>query len=94
MATLKIEGEITTSIEIEGEVPEGAPEDLELSQGFEFTFECEGTLLWDMEKGIAKELALGGDVSLELTSNQSYGGTDIVQTQLLEGEFSNSATFE
>ncbi len=88
VATIVFEGEVTTTFEIEGE------EEAAGTQSFEFTFVISGTLLWNMEAGVASEFQFGGDVEMLITSEQTFGEAEVVQTQLFEGEFESSATFE
>lgn len=95
VAKIAIKGEITSNVTKDG-APDDAPDgmDIEMSQLFEMTYEAEGELLWDMERGIAKSLTIAGALTLEITINQSFGGQEAVIEQTLTGEFLDEATFE
>ncbi len=88
VATIVYEGEITTSFDVDG------PDEQMGSQTFEFTFEVSGKLLWDMEAGVASEFQFGGDVEMRIKNEQTFGDTDVVQSQVFEGEFESTAKFE
>ncbi len=93
VATIKIIGDVETTVETE-QTPDGAPEGVEITQAFQFSFECEGTLTWDMEKGHALNLEFGGAVALEIVNNQSQGEDfQITFTQDFEGEYESTADF-
>jgi len=94
VATISLEGSVSTDVEMEVDTPEGAPEGIEISQTFSFSFDLEGELLWDMERGSAASMTLGGDVELNIAMSQAFQGQEILQTQFFEGTFEASAEFE
>ena len=89
VAKIVFDGEITTSFEIEDESEEAAG-----VQTFEFTFGVSGTLLWDMEKGVASEFQFGGDVEMLIVNAGTFGEAEVEQIQRFEGEFESTAKFE
>lgn len=93
VATITISGEVTTSVEQDGK-PEEAPAELELMQTFDFNFEIEGVLVWDMNAGHAKSLELEGDVNLDMTQDQSMNEFEVQVVQSFTGGLSINATFE
>lgn len=94
VATLTFEGVVDTEIRLERELPDEAPEDLELEQGFEFSFDLSGTLLWDVETGIASSFELEADVEMNTSTSQTMGDQSIRQVQYFEGTYTATATFE
>ncbi|MFT7075648.1 MAG: hypothetical protein ACJA0P_001660 [Planctomycetota bacterium] len=89
VVTILIECSVSTSFEMDrsdgGEGP---------VQGFELTFDLEGKLLWDLEKGTASEFELEGDVEMTVILSGDMQGMEFAQTQRFEGELKSSATFE
>lgn len=95
LAYVSLEGDIETTINMDEELPEGAPENAEISQELQFYFECEGELVWDLERGVAVSLEFGGSAALTIINNQSVGEEfELVVTQEFEGTFESSASFE
>ncbi len=94
VAKVVFEGVVDTEIELEREAPEGAPEGLELQQGFEFSFDVSGTLLWNMESGIAVSMEMEADVEMNTSNTQTMGDQSVKQVQYFEGEYTATATFE
>ena len=94
VAKVTFEGVVDTEIALERETPEGAPEGLELEQGFEFSFDVSGTLLWNMESGIAISMEMEADVEMNNSNTQTMGEQSIKQVQYFEGEYTATATFE
>jgi len=94
VAKVVFEGVIDTEIELERETPEEAPEGLELQQAFEFSFDVSGTLLWNMEAGIAISMEMEADVEMNTSNIQTMGEQSIKQVQYFEGEYTSTATFE
>ena len=88
VATIVYEGEVTTAFEIES-TGEGAP-----PQTFELTFTFTGTLLWNVEKGVASEFQFDGDVEMRVGVEITRGERELVQVQVFEGEFESTAEFE
>ncbi len=94
VAKVVFEGVVDTEIELERETPEDAPEGLELQQSFEFSFDVSGTLLWNMEEGIAISMELEADVEMTTSNTQTMGEQSLKQVQYFEGEYTATATFE
>ncbi|MDC3307375.1 hypothetical protein OAV47_00920 [bacterium] len=94
VAEVVFEGVVDTEIELDRETPEGAPEGLELQQGFEFSFDVSGTLLWNMEAGIAISMEMEADVEMNTSNTQTMGDQSVKQVQYFEGEYSATASFE
>jgi len=94
VAKVVFEGVVDTEIELERETPEDAPEGLELQQSFEFSFDVSGTLLWNMEEGIAISMELEADVEMNTSNIQTMGEQSLKQVQYFEGEYTATATFE
>lgn len=94
VAKMTFEGVVETEIEMEREAPEEAPDGLEFSQTYEFSFDVSGTLLWDMERGIATSMELEADVEMNTANVQSNGDMTLRQIQYFEGEYTATATFE
>ena len=94
VAKVVFEGVVDTEIELERETPEDAPEGLELQQSFEFSFDVSGTLLWNMEEGIAISMELESDVEMTTSNTQTMGEQSLKQVQYFEGEYTATATFE
>ncbi len=94
VAKVVFEGVVDTEIELEREAPEGAPEGLELQQGFDFSFDVSGTLLWNMESGIAVSMEMEADVEMNTSNTQTMGDQSVKQVQYFEGEYTATATFE
>ncbi len=94
VAKVVFEGVVDTEIELEREAPEGAPEGLVLQQGFEFSFDVSGTLLWNMESGIAVSMEMEADVEMNTSNTQTMGDQSVKQVQYFEGEYTATATFE
>ena len=93
VATIEITVEIDTSAIDDS--PAGLPEGAEATQELAITYECEGQLLWDMKRGVAKSLEMGGDIEIQITGNQGGGGgPEVVIEQTLIGDFTVEATFE
>ncbi|MEE2939686.1 MAG: hypothetical protein VX460_04820 [Planctomycetota bacterium] len=94
-AYISLEGEVSTTIAIDQELPEGAPENAEVSQELEFTFECEGELVWDLERGAAVSLEFGGSAALTIVNDQRVGEEfTVLITQEFAGTFESTASFE
>ncbi|QDV06878.1 hypothetical protein Poly30_23950 [Planctomycetes bacterium Poly30] len=89
-ATILIEGEVSTEFELD--LSEDGLEGP--TQGFELTFEIEGTLIWDLEAGHAVEFQWGGDVEMTVTLSGELEIGELAQIQLFEGTLECSATFE
>jgi hypothetical protein len=94
VAKVVFEGVVETEIELDREAPEEAPEGLELFQGFEFSFDVSGTLLWNMEAGIAISMEMEADVEMNASNTQTVGEQSLKQVQYFEGEYTATATFE
>lgn len=94
VAKVVFEGVVETEIELDREAPEEAPEGLELQQGFEFSFDVSGTLLWNMEDGIAISMEMEADVEMNTSNIQTMGEQSLKQVQYFEGEYTATATFE
>lgn len=93
VATIELVIEVETSAIDDS--PGGAPEGVEATQELAISYECEGELLWDVERGVAKSLELSGEVEIEIVGNQSAeGGPEIVIEQTLRGEIEVEVTFE
>ncbi len=94
-AYISLEGEVETTIAMDQELPEGAPEDAEVSQELQFAFECEGELVWDLERGAAVSLEFGGSAALTIVNDQRVGEEfSVLITQEFAGTFESTATFE
>ena len=93
-ATILISGTISTRIDNEIETPEGAPDDLELSNRIEFEFEVEGKLVWDLEKNRASQFSLEGPLTMTSTLEQSGGDAQVTRVEVYEGTFYDRAKFE
>ena len=94
-AYISLEGEVETEIAMDQELPEGAPEDAEVSQELQFAFECEGELVWDLERGVAVSLEFGGSAALTIVNDQHVGEEfSVLITQEFAGTFESAASFE
>ena len=94
-AYISLEGDVETEIAMDQELPEGAPEDAEISQELRFAFECEGELVWDLERGVAVSLEFGGSAALTIVNDQRVGEEfSVLITQEFAGTFESTASFE
>tara|TARA_R110002095_G_scaffold138461_1_gene120038 strand:+ start:413 stop:1429 length:1017 start_codon:yes stop_codon:yes gene_type:complete len=97
VATITFVVEAATSFEMTPELGDEAPEGFEMSNSFEFGFELEGTLTWNMEAHHAIALSIEGDVIREDTMEQSGSGEmefEVTQIQSFEGTYSLELTIE
>jgi len=94
-AYISLEGDVETEIAMDQELPEGAPENAEISQELQFAFECEGELVWDLERGVAVSLEFGGSAALTIVNDQRVGEEfSVLITQEFAGTFESTASFE
>lgn len=86
--TIALRGVVTTVFEV------SATDDEDAMQTMDFEFEVAGKLIWDLERGVAKELQVEGDVTMEVSVVREFGEAELEQVQTFEGTFESSATFE
>ncbi len=73
LAVLRISAELETSIEQSEQFEEDDGRG-SLTDSYEFSFELEGELLWDLEGGHAHSFEFAGDCVMLLTSEQEFSG--------------------
>jgi hypothetical protein len=97
IATITFVVEAATVFDMTPDLGDEAPEGFEVSNTFEFGFELEGTLTWNMEAHHAVALTVEGDVIREDKMEQSGSGEmefEVTQIQSFEGTFSLELTVE
>ena len=101
VAVIALTLEISTSVEQEGEmtVQMGEEEtDGTTSKAFEFTFDLEGELLWNVKAGRAHSLVLQGDKTFTLEEGQAFeapgAAVEFSSTQSFEGTLELRYNFE
>jgi hypothetical protein len=97
LAVLQITAELSTTV-YQSEELDDEEGDGESEEQYEFSFELEGELLWNVAAGHAHAFRFGGDCSLILTAQQSYrgGGHEITITTVrdFEGRIDYEITVE
>jgi hypothetical protein len=86
LAVVHVSAKLATQIEQVEEIEELEGGEGESSEVFEFEFELEGNLLWDIEGGHAHSFEFEGDVNMTLTNEQELAGEghEISFTQVQE----------
>jgi hypothetical protein len=90
---LELTSEVSEEQDLEEEGAEGR-----LTQSYDFEFELEGDLLWNLETGVPHSCELEGDASVTIIANQEFttpqGDLEIKQTQNFEGALAFTVTVE
>ncbi len=94
LATITFEGEVTTEVETEGELPEDAPEGTELTHSMSFVYEVEGKLVWNVNAHHAVSMKAEGDLEMTVEFEQTSDEFEVTGTQIFRGKFKEEATFE
>lgn len=88
-AVIVIRGELATEIEQVEELELGEAEGTSSTQ-YEFEFELDGTLLWNLEARHGVSLELSGDVRVSVEETQEIsapsGEVELLEARVLEGE--------